>query len=98
MSLSGFIHVAGWEDGEKVEKDLDGLDRWTTQNADTLRINISNDLQVHVKQDPHSKHLGGYVSFMFYTIFIFIVCFPFLYCYSIILKILNSFTSLNMGH
>lgn len=62
MSLAGFIHVVGWEDGEKVEKDLDALDRWTTQNADTLRITITDDLKINVKQNPHSKHLGGYVS------------------------------------
>eukprot|EP00026_Physarum_polycephalum_P014951 Phypoly_transcript_15522.p1 GENE.Phypoly_transcript_15522~~Phypoly_transcript_15522.p1 ORF type:complete len:233 (+),score=21.87 Phypoly_transcript_15522:124-822(+) len=61
MSASSFIRVAGWEDGQKFERDLEGLDRWTTQSADTLQITITDSLKVNIKQNPHSKHLGGYI-------------------------------------
>ena len=61
-SSSSFIRVAGWEDGQQFERSLEGLDRWTTQSANTLEISITDDIKVNIKQDPHSRHLGGYIS------------------------------------
>jgi hypothetical protein len=72
MSTSSFIRVAGWEDGQKFEKDLEGLDRWTTQSADTLQITITDKIKVIIKQDPHSRHLGGYVSFICHIFFLLV--------------------------
>lgn len=37
-----FIHVEGWEDGEPFSRELDGIDRWTTQAADTLRVDVDD--------------------------------------------------------
>ncbi len=65
--------MEGWEDGQSFKRKMDKLDRWTTQNADTLHISINEKLSVSIKQDPHSKHLGGYISFFLLYFFFSII-------------------------
>ena len=44
--MNNFIHVEGWEDGEAFKRDLSSIDRWTTQMADTLTVDVTDEVCV----------------------------------------------------
>lgn len=68
-----FIEVHGWEDGQQFVKKMHNLDRWTTQSADTVKVQVNDQMNVVISQDPHSSHLGGYVSLFNYIQIIVII-------------------------
>jgi len=52
------IVIDGWEDGERVERELDEVDRWQLQGADVITVH-AEDVQVRLHQKPRDlKTLG----------------------------------------
>ncbi|GAX73872.1 hypothetical protein CEUSTIGMA_g1322.t1 [Chlamydomonas eustigma] len=50
------IKIVCWEDGCRVEKELDKTDRWTLHTAVELQVTLpwANNVMIRLKQEPHA--------------------------------------------